>query len=74
MSNQAIELLKLINTIYQNRLANGEPKGKANVFANQLFTQNYHYDTNTLNNLLNELSDYGYIKKWIISAFVLQVD
>lgn len=74
MSNQAIELLKLINTIYQNRLANGESKEKANVFANQLFLQKYHYDANILATLLDELSNCGYIERWIISAFVLKVD
>ena len=74
MSDQANKLLDEINAEYKSRLANGEPKEKANVFANQLFTQKYHYDINTLDNLLNELYNYGYIEKWIISAFVLKVD
>lgn len=74
MSNQANKLLDEINAEYKSRLANGEPKEKANVFANQLFLQKYHYDANILDTLLDELSDYGYIVKWIAPGFEFIVD
>ena len=68
------KLLKDIQREYQYQLDNGISEEQAALFNNQLFIDKYHYDANTLNMLLSELSHLGYIEKWIIPVFRYKVD
>ena len=74
ITDLANKLLEDIRTEYQNRLDSGKTKEQSVAFDNQLFIEKYHYDANTLTLALDELNDYGYIVKWIVSGFEFVVD
>ena len=73
MSNLARILYKNIKTEYQNRLDEGKSK-QCIAFSKSIFITKYNYPELLLRDLLNELNDYGYIKKWITGDFELIID
>ncbi len=74
MSNDASNLLSLINSDYQERLNNGISKNGAVAFYKIPFARKHNYDGRVLEALLEELKQYGYIKKWITGDFEFKVD
>lgn len=74
MTNSARTLLDRIHDEYHNRLEQGKKPEQSLNFENQFFIDKYGYSESEFINLLNELSDYGYIKKWIVAAFELIID
>lgn len=74
MSDEAYKLLERINQEYHNRLDQDNGIGDPSVFKNQLFVEKYGYSKDLLENLLNELVEHNFIKKWILDAFTLIID
>ncbi len=74
MSNGANELLLFIREVYNNRLAKGISQTQAVIFNKNEVCESFHISSGEIDNLLQELNDYGYIEKWIIPTFELKVD
>lgn len=73
MSDLSQILYRDIKTEYQNRLDEGKTK-QCIAFSKSIFITKYNYPEPLLRDLLNELNDYGYIKKWITGGFELIID
>ena len=73
MKDLSKKLYEDIKKEYQNRLDEGKSK-QCVAFSKNLFITKYNYPKNVIDGLLDELSDYGYIKKWITGDFELIVD
>lgn len=70
MSNEAHELLSFIQDEYDNRLKSGIPDNQAIVFEKSSIPTKF----DNISDLLEELSDYGYIQKWITGDFIFKVE
>lgn len=74
MSNESNKLLTILQDEYNNRISAGINDTKAKLFCYDDLAQKYNYDTNSLKKLFKELSEYGYLEKWVIGTFKLKVD
>ena len=69
----AQKLLEDIREEYQIRLEDGKSR-QCVAFNKNTFTTKYNYSEEIIDDLLTELSDNGYIKKWITGGFELIID
>lgn len=74
MSALATDLLNIIRNEFDSRIDEGKTPEQAVIFSKNIFISKYKYDPNTLDELLSELHEYGYIQKWITGDFVLKID
>lgn len=74
MSDLATDLLNNIRNEFDNRINEGKTPEQAVAFSKNIFITKYKYDPNTLDELLSELHEYGYIQKWITGDFALKID
>lgn len=74
MSDLATELLNNIRNEFDNRINEGKKPEQSVVFSKNIFISKYKYDPNSLDELLSELHEYGYIQKWITGDFALKID
>jgi len=58
---------------YQDRLKRGMNKG-CNAFNKDKFFKKFNYSNDEIENILDELKNYGLIEKWISGDFAIKIE